>query len=139
MLAVGCNAQVLTACSGETTGVKWAAAGSGAKIYTGTYTGDDTTSQGITGVGFAPKYVELWQSKSTASTIASRGHVKTTDVTVDNNPAGMAINISDTANVEPTAVDMITSLDADGFTVDDAGTNDQPNTGSTVYEFWCIG
>jgi hypothetical protein len=29
MLAVGCNAQVLTACSGETTGVKWAAASSG--------------------------------------------------------------------------------------------------------------
>ena len=29
MLAVGCNAQVLTACSGETTGVKWAAAAAG--------------------------------------------------------------------------------------------------------------
>ena len=29
MLAVGCNAQILTACSGETTGVKWAAAAGG--------------------------------------------------------------------------------------------------------------
>ena len=29
MLGVGCNDQVLTACSGETTGVKWAAAGGG--------------------------------------------------------------------------------------------------------------
>jgi hypothetical protein len=29
MLAVGCNAQILTACSGETTGVKWAAAAAG--------------------------------------------------------------------------------------------------------------
>ena len=29
MLAVGCNDQILTACSGETTGVKWAAAAAG--------------------------------------------------------------------------------------------------------------
>ena len=33
---------------------------SGSKVKTGTYTGDGETSQGITGVGFAPKWVKVW-------------------------------------------------------------------------------
>lgn len=40
-----------------------------AATKTGTYTGDGTTSQAITGVGFAPSYVRIWRVRGTQGSI----------------------------------------------------------------------
>lgn len=108
-------------------------------IATGTYTGDGATSQGITGLGFQPKFVLITERKTTDnSSLRFEADLFTTDVIVDDNAAGGAItNTSDLHARFMT--DAIISLDADGFSVDDDGADNDPNTNAIVYNFLALG
>lgn len=105
----------------------------GASIKTGTYTGDGTTSQGITGVGFQPKYVRIWPQRSAQD--AGMKVLETTDTIVDDNANGGAF--LEDGNLFKT--NRITSLDVDGFTVDDDGANLPPNKSGQVYNYMALG
>lgn len=113
-----------------------------ARIATGTYTGDGATSQGITGLGFAPKYVEVWIQATSGVVGGSRQWVFTTDLMVDDDASGLAISITNQLTSQDTGLyvtNAIISLDSDGFTVDDNGADSHPNKGSQVYNYLAIG
>lgn len=101
------------------------------KIKTGTYTGDGTTSKAITGVGFTPKMVIIFLHAAAGN--AAYPFIKFTDVVTDG-----ALKMQEDAGMQITA-NTIISLDADGFTVDDAGADDHPNTNLSVYDYICLG
>lgn len=96
---------------------------------TGTYTGDGTTSQGITGVLFAPKYVRIW-NRETVDGTAIEAFETSADM-VDDIAAGAAYDVKN-AVIKDNA---IISLDADGFTVDDDGLDSHPNKSGQVYNY----
>lgn len=108
-----------------------------ARIATGTYTGDGTTLQIITGIGFRPKYLEIVPQATASATDVPI--IVTTDVIVDDNASGMAIAHRTVANYHTAFSDEIVSLDADGFRVDDAGTDNHPNKSGQVYNYLAIG
>lgn len=108
-----------------------------ALIATGSYTGDGTTSLAITGVGFTPNYLRIWVRKTSGGLITQI--FETTDTIIDDNASGMAINYDDTANQHESAINAIISLDSDGFTVDDAGSDSHPNKSGEVYNFVAMG
>jgi len=108
-----------------------------AYIRTGTYTGDGAVSQAITGVGFQPKYVRIW-SRETVSTTLVRSY-ETTDTIVDDNASGASIYNGSSATDQNLSINSIISLDADGFTVDDAGADLHPNKNGQIYNYMCLG
>jgi len=95
---------------------------SAARMATGTYTGDGTATQAVTGVGFQPAFMIVYPDldgaspetsilKSDQDGTASRFHTLYTD-------------------------DYIISLDSDGFTVGDGtGTGNLLNVNLTVYTY----
>lgn len=105
-----------------------------AKIKTGSYTGNGAESHAITGVGFAPKYVYIFQRITTHETAVAP--FMTTPEIVDDHANGGCIAFSGWPIF---LIDAIISLDADGFTVDDGGDNDHPNKSTIVYNYLCIG
>jgi hypothetical protein len=107
--------------------------GGSASIDTGTYTGDGTESQAITGIGFQPKYVRIWKRTTSRNTFMVP--FETTDTMVDDNVAGMACEL----NVMKSETNAIISLDSDGFTVDDGGSDGDPNANGGVYNYIAIG
>ena len=117
--------------------------GSGAaQIATGTYTGNDAATQGITGVGFQPKYLSIQRRYTSDQTAAqSKGaNAWTSTNIVDDNAAGMAITGNDGTNEFATYTsDIIRSLDSDGFTIGDGGTSNHPNANGVVYNYIAIG
>ena len=109
-------------------------------MKTGSYTGDGATSLAVTGVGFKPKYVRIWPRTTADNT--SLTIYETTDVIIDDNASGMAIRVTAIigSNVASyTEIDAVISLDSDGFTVDDQGTDSHPNTSGTVYNYLVLG
>lgn len=103
-----------------------------ARVATGLYTGDGEISQGITGIGFAPVYVSVLERRTTAGTAVG---FWTSNVIVDDVSGGAAVQWgTDTVNANK-----IISLDADGFTVDDNGADQDPNTNAQTYNFLAIG
>jgi len=106
------------------------------RLIHGTYTGDGTESQAITGIGFAPTYVRIWERKLTDGGIEIW---ETTSEIVDDNASGAAIKIKDKAEMKDNG---ITSLDADGFTVDDdagGGGGKHPNKSARIYNYMVMG
>jgi len=107
-----------------------------AQVKTGTYTGDGSTSHAITGVGFTPKLVMIWEHKTSAAYTTSTTRI-----------AGMYGDLSfrhffedeGTDNPHGLSSNKIISLDADGFTVDDGGADNDPNTNNTVYDYIAFG
>ncbi len=98
--------------------------GAPCRIATGTYTGDGAVSQAITGLGFQPKFVQITERKT-----GSGNNVPlffTDDVTIDDNASGMAITFNTSSTRFESITNAIISLDSDGFTVDDAGTDSNP-------------
>jgi hypothetical protein len=113
-----------------------------AKLATGTYTGDGSTSQALTGLGFAPTFVKIWERQTADATSTFVAEV--TDTIIDDNASGMAIEIlTQTLGGAGTGgtsrINAVISLDADGFTVDDAGTDAHPNQNTIVYNFLALG
>lgn len=99
-------------------------------IKTGTYTGDDSEGQAITGVGFQPKYVKVWIHP------AGEGAAPTTEK-LDQSWADYALS-HQAAGGHAIHDNRVSSLDADGFTVDDNGANEYPNTNGTVYDYLAL-
>ena len=103
-------------------------------MKTGEYTGDDTVSQAITGVGFTPMFVSIRIATADES---SWQLFETTTELVDDDAEGLSWFLSSAAM---TAQDNdIISLDADGFTVDDGGANGHPNTNGQKYYYIAFG
>ena len=108
-----------------------------ARMYTGSYTGDGATSQASTGIGFQPKYLRIWERLTSAGAGAL---FETTDTIVDDNAAGGAIEVVTAwGNGVRFVINAIISLDSDGFSVDDAGSDSHPNKNSTVYNYMAMG
>ena len=108
--------------------------GNKAVIYSGTYTGDGSRDQNITGVGFRPIYVHISFRGGDGGNIVTHESF-TTLMAAD--PQGLAIahNSGNISNQD----DAIKSLDADGFSVDDGNADLNPNTNGSTYDFFCIG
>ena len=100
---------------------------------TGTYTGDGTTSQAITGIGFRPKYLRIWVRVTVNA--AALPVFETTDTIIDDSPDGLAILHPGLNVPHQSETNTIISLDADGFTVDDDGADGHPNKLGTVYNY----
>lgn len=105
------------------------------RIKSGTYTGDGTTSKAITGVGFLPVYVKIWRRQATSGD--STNFHDTTPEIMDDDAAGGCI-LNNAANTD-FFNNRIISLDADGFTVDDSGSNFDPNASGVFYNYMAIG
>lgn len=96
----------------------------GAEIATGTYTGNGSATQAITGVGFQPDVVFVHQT-NTGGTRAWGSNAYSAGNAFF--PAGAYSGMR---------ADHITALDADGFTVGDGtGTANQLNINAATYAF----
>lgn len=93
-------------------------------LKTGTYTGDGTEGQGITGVGFQPKFVIIFQDP--ASGAGGRVMAK-----MDQSWGTDAIGV----HSGTIYANHLLSLDADGFTVDDAAADEFPNQNGINYDY----
>lgn len=95
------------------------------------YTGDGTTSQAITGAGFQPLKVEILRTVESGTEVELYvGYAALGDdnCLVHQNAAGAE---------HKNRSDKIISLDADGFTVDDAGGDNHPNKNTKEYVAIC--
>jgi len=101
-----------------------------ARMTTGSYTGDGTTSQAITGIGFQVKWV--WITPRETADNQNVYSFFSSDVIVDDHASGMAFQM----NSNPLSdIDRIIALGADGFTVDDAGGDAHPNANGILYNY----
>lgn len=109
-----------------------------ARIKTGTYTGNDATSQGITGVGFKPKYLRVWQRATVNNTAIEV--FETIDQIMDDHADGGASHlVMAWGQSQRFEINRLISLDTDGFTVDDNGANEHPNQNGVVYNYLAMG
>jgi len=116
----GTNFQIISPTSG------------GAGIKIGTYAGDGSTSQAITGIGAKPKYVRIFRHP-TASEDTEVWEV------LDYSWGTRSIIMSSTATDEvQVLLNQIISIDADGFTVDDAGADSGPNANGINYDYMVL-
>lgn len=98
------------------------------RVATGTYNGDGTLSQAITGVGFAP--IAVFINGEAAVEAQMDNWLATTA-----NTAGWAIRM----NTGTPFDNRITSLDDDGFTVDDDNIDAHPNKSGQRYVYLAFG
>ena len=97
----------------------------------GTYTGDGTTGNTITGVGFTPKFLILTAVK--AGGAASYFYLTSDELLADDANGGAIL--SDNGGAVTYYARYVKSFNADGFTVDDAGTNADPNASAVNYHY----
>jgi hypothetical protein len=103
---------------------------------TGTYQGNGSTSQGITGIGFRPIYVRIWEY-SVSGTVET--YETTTDMVADHASGGAFTDQGVPGGAHHFITSRIISLDADGFTVDDGGTDEHPNENGQTYNYFAVG
>ena len=101
-------------------------AGGGGNIATGNYSGDGTIDQGITGIGFQPKMVQIWYRGLAHATVNIIWFKSDQDQGTKCIQLGTDIK---------TREGKIITLDADGFSVDDQGTDAAPNKNGEDYNF----
>ena len=99
---------------------------------TGTYTGDGTESQAITGIGFLPKALFITERRTSGGDAVDPYFV--TNEIVDDNASGGVIDLGNSKF----ETDKVLSLDADGFTVDDNGSDEHPNESGTIYNYYAV-
>jgi len=105
------------------------------RIKTGSYTGDGSTSQAITGVGFSPKYLFISMAGSDGDSPVS-GY--TTDTIMPLDAQGLAVIVGTTGN-KTTLDNRFLSLDADGFTVSDDSADAFPNANGITHHYLAFG
>ena len=102
-----------------------------AKIKTGQYTGDGTESHAITGIGFRPKHLTIRHRAGVGGGVHIYEKSDQTFGTFSiQHISGGGHSLIDNA---------IISLDADGFTVDDAGADADPNKLGRLYDYVAFG
>ena len=106
-------------------------------VATGTYTGNDTTSQAITGVGFTVKFLWITKVYADNQTFNDKEMMFTSTTIIDDDAAGLAHSITAAAVI--TRHNAIIALGADGFTVDDDGADADPNANTIVYNYIAMG
>ena len=104
-------------------------------MKSGTYTGDGTLSQEITGVGFTPIFVWI-VNRATVHGTEIEILISSTTI-IDDEGEGGAINLGDA--LHEFVKSHISALGSDGFTVDDAGNNGHPNKDGTIYNYVAFG
>lgn len=104
----------------------------GSALFSGTYTGDGSTSLAISGWQFDTRHVNVWQRRTSA---AATFAMETTDQIVDDAGAGAAVLV-DTGFV---LLDRIVSLGFGQFVVSDGGGDFAPNQLGVVYNFLAEG
>ena len=103
------------------------------EITTGTYSGDGSTDQGVTGVGFQPKF--LWIIPVLGTGVSTNVYTKFDNLGDADNDFRMLNGSGDFAQKN----DEIISFDADGFSVDDGGADAHPNKNGQTYAYIAIG
>ena len=103
-----------------------------AGIVSGTYTGDGTTSQAITGLGGTPKYLRIWEQKTTDT--SALFIFETTTEIIGDIAGGGSIRKSD-SDAFRFKDNRVVSLDSDGFTVGDDSIDAHPNKNGRVYNY----
>jgi hypothetical protein len=118
------------------------------RIFTGSYTGDGSTSQAITcpGAGSSAtiRYLRIWQRQPSSGYSL---HIwEATREINDDIAAGMGVQPSyqtsgqDNTGMSFALSDTIIALGTDGtFTVDDGGSDRHPNKNSEVYNYYALG
>ena len=99
--------------------------------YNSTYSGDNTASQAITGVGFRPTYVRIWYPNVVEGAALIYWETWTTLVA---NASAIEYTLASGPIYKDNA---IIAFSDDGFTVDDGGTDRQPNKTGETYTFTC--
>jgi hypothetical protein len=109
-----------------------------ASATSGVYTGDGATSLAITGLGFFPSYVKIWEPGVTSAAVET---FETTPQIVDDDATGLAFvqNFTATGSQARLKDDAIITLAEGSFTVDDNGADEHPNKASTVYAYYVVG
>lgn len=106
-------------------------------IVTGTYTGDGATSQAISGLGITPKYVRIWEQGADTDSVFM---CETTPDMIDDDADGMAATALPLTFLYPYLADnQIIALASGSFTVDDGGSDFNPNTNTVIYNYMAIG
>lgn len=97
----------------------------GARVATGTYTGNGAATQAITGVGFQPRMLLIYPQLASAVFPFVKSDQDGLNAWGTNNAGG---------------TDQIISLDADGFTVGDGTpSTNHCNVNLRVYTYWALG
>ena len=109
----------------------------GSQIATGTYTGDGEVSQAITGIGFTPKFVHIWerQTADNHQLLIKEDIYNTAEIMDDIAAFGSITHGNDGRFVD----DSIIAYGSDGFTVDDNSNDEAPNKNSLAYNFMVLG
>lgn len=105
-----------------------------AKIQTLTYAGNGSTSYHID-TNIHPIYVRIVQRETVDTTDVTV--FETWDKIIDDNVAGGCIRAMQ--DMQKFRTDNIISIEADGFTVDDAGVDSHPNMNGVVYNVFVLG
>jgi hypothetical protein len=107
----------------------------GLQLKTGGYTGDGSTSQAVTGVGFQPKFLFVWESQADGG---SPQWGFTSDSYMSNDPQGLMVSVS-AAGAATSRDNIVLSLDSDGFTVSDDSADRFPNSIGVAYQYIALG
>lgn len=110
---------------------------SNAHMATGSYTGDGTTSQQISGIGagLRVRHIEIIRRAVVAADFDAQFYVLTNTSIIDNNANGMCVSHENGVGVMSYDLDRIISLDTDSFTIDDRALDENPNSNGVVYDF----
>jgi len=104
---------------------------------TGTYTGDGSTGQAITGIGFQTKAIIITKRVTDVQNVDVGNWQMSSDVIEDDDAsvAGQSWNWDNGSGRSTVLENRITAFGTDGFTVDDAGANLDPNASAVVYNY----
>ena len=104
---------------------------------TGTYTGDGSTGQAITGIGFQTKAIMITARATDQADVGADEWLYSSNVIQDDDAsvAGQVWSVDKSGGVSNIIEDRITAFGTDGFTVDDGGSNAHPNRSGIVYNY----
>lgn len=110
-----------------------------ALIAVGTYTGNGGTAQSVTGIGFQVVYVQIQQRLTTDGFGIDNDGLSFSSTTIIDDLAAGAGWFHQDAGPITLRDNRIITFGSDGFTVDDDGSDLDPNKNGIVYNFVALG